>query len=284
MNNRRRCAVLAVATGILAATAGASAGLFDASNLVAWCIVPFDSKNRTPAERAAMVKRLGLRKVAYDWRQKHIGQFEREILAYKENGIEFFAFWSWHPSMERLIRKHNIRPQIWKTNPSPEAASEEARVEAAGRRLLPLAKKALSLECPFGLYNHGGWGGKPENLVAVCRWLRKQTGSDSVGIVYNFHHGHGHVDGFAEAVKLMKPYLLCVNLNGMARAESVRGHTNKIKPIGSGVHEKKMMQALLRSGYAGPVGILDHVAGEDAEVQLYKNLNGLEKIKATLKP
>ena len=52
-------------------------------NLVAWCIVPFDAKDRGPAERAAMLKRLGLRRVAYDWRDKHVPTFEQEILEYK---------------------------------------------------------------------------------------------------------------------------------------------------------------------------------------------------------
>ncbi len=40
--------------------------LFARSNLVAWCIVPFDSQKRGPEERAAMLERLGLRRLAYD--------------------------------------------------------------------------------------------------------------------------------------------------------------------------------------------------------------------------
>ena len=36
-------------------------------NLVAWCIVPFDAKNRGPAERVEMLKNLGFKKYAYDW-------------------------------------------------------------------------------------------------------------------------------------------------------------------------------------------------------------------------
>ena len=44
--------------------------LFDRSNLVAWCIVPFDASRRSPAERAEMVRELGLHRVAYDWRAR----------------------------------------------------------------------------------------------------------------------------------------------------------------------------------------------------------------------
>ncbi len=46
--------------------------LFARDNLVAWCIVPFDGKKRGPTERAAMCAKLGLKKIAYDWRAGHI--------------------------------------------------------------------------------------------------------------------------------------------------------------------------------------------------------------------
>ena len=38
------------------------AKLFARENLVAWCIVPFDAKKRGPAERVAMLKKLGFKK------------------------------------------------------------------------------------------------------------------------------------------------------------------------------------------------------------------------------
>jgi len=84
-------------------------------NLVPWAIVPYDASKRTPLERAKMLKRLGFTKVAYDWRKEHVSSFEEEILAYKQQGLEYFAFWSWHPDMAPLIKKHKIHPQIWKT-------------------------------------------------------------------------------------------------------------------------------------------------------------------------
>jgi len=70
-----------------------STDLFEKSNLAAWCIVSFDAKKRNPEERAAMVAKMGLTKVAYDWRQQHLVEFEREILAYQKRSIESFASW-----------------------------------------------------------------------------------------------------------------------------------------------------------------------------------------------
>ena len=248
---------------------------FQRANLVAWCIVPFDANKRGPAERAEMIKRLGMRRVAYDWRNEHVPTFEQEIEQYKKHDIEFFAFWSWHDDLERLIRKHAIKPQIWMTLKSPDKSSQRERVTAAAESLLPMVQRTRRLGLKLGLYNHGGWGGEPENLVAVCRYLRKHHQGEHVGIVYNFHHGHGHIDDFPQALASMTPFLLCLNLNGMADPATVSGLTNKIVPIGGGKHEQDMIREIVRQGYSGPVGILDHRNDTDAEKALLQNLTGL---------
>jgi hypothetical protein len=249
--------------------------VFAKDNLVAWCIVPFDAKKRGPAERADMAKRLGFTKIAYDWRGEHVPTFEQEILEYKKRDIEFFAFWSWHDSFEPLIKKYGIKPQIWKTLGSSKGETQEAKVDAAAKSMLPLVKKCERLGLKLGLYNHGGWGGEPANLVAVCQALHKQ-GHKNVGIVYNFHHGHGHVDDFSESIAIMKPFLLCLNLNGMS------AKSQKILPIGKGQNEASMMKTILKVGYEGPIGILGHVASRDVETVLKENLKGLRELTGKL--
>ncbi len=252
--------------------------LFDRSKLVAWCIVPFDAKKRGPAARAEMLERLGLRRVAYDWRQEHVATFEQEIEQYKKHDLEFFAFWSWHEAIEPLIVKHGIRPQIWVTVPSPDERTQAEKVSAAAKSMLPIVETTRRLGLKLGLYNHGGWGGEPRNLVAVCEYLREHHQGDHVGIVYNFHHAHDHVADFQQVLERMKPYLLCLNLNGMASPESVQGLTNKILPIGDGTHEAEMIREIVRQGYAGPIGILDHRNDVDAEISLAANLEGLARL------
>jgi dienelactone hydrolase len=257
--------------------------IFDRSNLVAWCIVPFDAKQRGPAERAEMVRELGLQRVAYDWRDEHVSSFEEEILQYKEHGIEFFAFWSWHDAFEPLIRKHGITPQIWVIPSSPQADTETARVAAAAEQLLPLVEKTRSLGLKLGLYNHGGWSGTPTNLIAVCEYLRSHHQAEHVGIVYNFHHAHDDLADFTAQFPKLMPYLLCLNLNGMADPSTVSGLTNKILPIGSGQHEQSMMQLVVDHGYSGPIGILDHRSEVDARESLQQNLDGLTRVVSQLR-
>lgn len=258
---------------------------FRVENLVPWCFVPFDAAKRSPAERAKMLEELGLTRSAYDWRQEQVASFEEEILQYQKHGIEYFAFWSSHEAAFDLFRKYDLRPQIWKTIYLPEekaSLSQSQKVEYAVDALLPLARQARAIGSKLGIYNHGGWGGEPENMVAVTRALNLKLGAEPVGIVYNFHHGHDHIDDFPESLKRMLPYLLCLNLNGMVSAEEMAAERKKILPIGSGTHELEMIRTVLESGYAGPVGILDHLPEIDAKVALKHNIEGLAKVLETI--
>ena len=137
-----------------------SAGdLFDKQNLAAWCIVPFDKAKRTPEARAEMVAKMGIKKVAYDWRPEHVAEFEREILAYQKHGIEMFAFWGTHDeafrlqkdyyrrygtSMRGLITEHGMKPddfldfvhQIDHSPLEPNPALGAALEALPGRKLI----------------------------------------------------------------------------------------------------------------------------------------------------
>lgn len=242
-------------------------------NVVAWCIVPFDSAKRTPARRAEMLKELGIRRCAYDWRAEHVPTFEQEILEYKKHGIEYFAFWSVHEDAFKLFEKHQLHPQIWQTLADPGGEDQATKVITAAERMLPLAVRTRAMGCKLGLYNHGGWGGEPNNLVAVCKRLR-ELGHDHVGIVYNFHHGHDHVQGWNDSLQSMLPFLHCLNLNGM------NDHAQpKILGIGKGQHELQMIRAVVESGYDGPIGILDHRPELDARDSLLENRDGLEWVR-----
>jgi sugar phosphate isomerase/epimerase len=270
--------ILCLFSALAMASPSHAAGLFDKSNLVAWCIVPFDAKKRSPEERAAMLAQMGLTRFAYDWRAENVPGFEREILACQAHGIEFFAFWDAHDEAIALFKKHGISPQLW-VMLRPAGETQEERVASSAGALLPLLEKAKSIGGKVGLYNHGawpgdraGWGGEPENMVAVCEYLQTQHAVGNIGIVYNLHHGHAHLDRLPAAIELMKPHLLCFNLNGMDLDGDKKGR--KILPLGVGTEDVQVLRQLRDSGYNGPVGILNHT-DEDAEGRLLDNLDGL---------
>ena len=249
-----------------------AADLFDKQNLAAWCIVPFDAAKRGPEARAEMVAKMGLKKIAYDWRQEHVAEFEREILAYQKHGIEMFAFWGVHDEAFRLFEKYKLHPQLW-IMMKGTGDTQEAQVKSAAEGLLPILAKAKAIGSQVGIYNHGGWGGEPENMVAVCEYLKKNHATDNIGIIYNLHHGHSHLDRLPKAIEAMKPHLLCLNLNGMDIAGDTKGR--KILPLGVGTQDVKVLRQIRASGYSGPIGILNHT-NEDAEGRLLDNIDGLK--------
>ena len=247
--------------------------LFARTNLVAWCIVPFDAKKRGPAERAEMVAKLGFTKIAYDWRAEHVATFEQEILEYQKHKLEYFAFWTQHEEAYRLFAKHGLHPQIWVMMSSPAGPTNDERVRLAAAQLLPVVERTRKAGCPLTIYNHGGWAGEPENMIAVAKLLREQHGAAHVGVVYNLHHGHDHLDRFPAALAAMKPYLHCLNLNGMIREGDKKGQ--KILPLGAGELDLKLLGIIRDSGYRGPIGIIGHT-NDDAEQRLQDNLDGLD--------
>lgn len=259
--------------------------LFDRENLVAWCIVPFDAKKRGPDQRAAMLESLGIRQLAYDWRAEHVPTFDAELEALKRHDIKLTAFW-FPPTLDTdaqaildVLRRHNIHTQLWVTGHGGElsASPEEQarRINAEVERIRPIAEAAAAIGCSVELYNHGGWFGEPENQIAVIKQLKMPN----VGIVYNLHHGHGHVDRFAALLEQMKPYLHAVNLNGMTRDGDARGQ--KILPLGQGELDLDLLRTIRVSGFQGPIGILNHT-DEDAQTRLQDNLDGLAWLVAQL--
>lgn len=256
--------------------------LFARKNLWAWCIVPFDSKNRSPEERAAMLEKLGFTHFAYDWRAEHIPTFDAEIEALKKHHVALDAFWA--PGVLNkdtqtildVLKRHHIKTQLWVLlDQGPDKATgaeQERRVKVAAAQMKPLALEAAKAGCTLGLYNHGGWYGEPENQVAIIERLKKE-GVTNLGIVYNLHHGHDHLDRFPTLLQTIKPYLLALNLNGMDPGGDRVGR--KILPLGQGELDLGLLKTIRDSGYTGPIGILGHTQ-DDAEQRLQDNLDGLD--------
>ncbi len=263
--------------------------VFERGNLVAWCIVPFDAKKRGPEERAAMLARLGLRRFVYDYRAEHVPQWDAELAALKKQGIKLEGWWfpttlnDEAKAALALFRRHDVHPQLWvmgQGGPAAvkDAADQRARVAAEVARLKPICEAGAAQGCPVALYNHGGWFGRPENLLAVVEALRAE-GVRNVGIVYNLHHAHDVVERFDKFLPKLLPYLLCLNLNGMDADGEAAGR--KIKPLGTGHLDLALVRQIRASGYRGPIGLLNHTDA-DAEGRLQDNLDGLAWLVAQL--
>ncbi len=255
--------------------------------LVAWCIVPFDAAKRDSEQRAQMLNELGLKKLAYDWREEHVATWDAEIDALRKHDIELTAFWcssSLNPLQDKSVQRivdflirRQVKTQLWLNLPDGELAkidSHEQRVAIAAKAIRELAEQVGPLGCQVGLYNHGGWIGTPQNMVQIMRSL---TDLDNVGIVYNFHHAHNDLVSFPQSLFDMKPYLLCLNLNGM-KTTGGSNAKEKVVTLGEGEMDKTVLSWIRMAQYAGPIGILDHRQELDAKHSLQLNLDGLEKL------
>ncbi len=262
-----------------------TADLFDRENLVAWCIVPFDAAERTPEQRAGMLEELGITRLAYDYRDRHLASFEEEIRILKEHGIRLQAVWLWvEPRGEGLLNQANetvleilertgTHTELWVSFPAwVFGGTGEENLETAVGAVKEVLRRAEEIGCTVALYNHGDWFGEPENQVRIIETI----GSDHLKMVYNFHHGHHHMERFGELFPLMLPHLSAVNINGMSRGGP------KIITLGEGEEELQMLRVVRASGYGGPLGIIGHTEGEDIRMVLERNLKGLEKLKQSL--
>lgn len=290
---RRRgdwCILLGLIGGVLTwtwpavpARAAAEDELLARDNLVAWCIVPFDAQKRGPEARAQMLQRLGLKRLAYDWRNEHIPTFDQEIETMQRHGIEITAWWfpgGLNDTAQQILaclERHQVQTQLWISlgDPAPQGSQAE-KVQAAAAAIRPIAEAAAKIGCRVALYNHGGWFGEPENQLAIIEHLQMAN----VGIVYNLHHGHSHLARFPELLRKMQPHLLAFNLNGMVVDGDRIG--KKILTLGEGDQDLGLLKTLRDSGWRGPVGILDHREETDSEVTLRANLAGLDQLRQQL--
>ena len=263
--------------------------------LAAWCIVPFDAKNRTPEERAEMLDKLGIRKLAYDWRDEHIPLFDREWAALKQHNIALFAFWlpsnadpAKNPHIEKVFKfleRNQIKTQLWylpgwfdgfeNQVPGFKDMPRSEQIATIAKPVRYIAERAEKLGCTVGLYNHGGWFGEPENQIAIIEYLKMKN----VGMVYNFHHAREQIDRFSEFYPKMEPHLLAVNFAGLQS-----GPPAKVVPLGTGDAEYAMISQILKSKYKGPVSVQNHHPDKDAEVALIAEREGLKQILQKINP
>lgn len=257
--------------------------VFRKSNLTAWCIVPFDAEQRGPEERAKMLREMGIKQLAYDWREEHIPTFDDELKALKKNKIKLQAFWmssDFKPQENAHIKavfdfleRNKVKTEIWLLMGTGgdefQALGQSEKVRKVAEPIRYIAERASQLGCKVGLYNHGGWFGEPENQLEIIGYLNL----NNIGIVYNFHHAREHHQRFGEFYPKIMPYLLSLNIAGLKS-----GDTQKFYRTGEGDVELEMIRTVAQSPYKGPVGIINHDMDEDAAVGLQAEIDGLRTI------
>src|SRR5687768_17362474 len=171
---------------------------FAKSNLHAWAFEEYDAVSRTPAERARVLKRLGLTKAGYIARNvERMKEFDAYVAAYRDEGIELVAVWTPvntdAPLEEEHLRmfldgaqQHGLRVQWWVTLEHFKQVSDERAVERAAELVRTLMPEARKRGLRLALYGHGrdSWFTQPENQLSILK-RAAPSASEQVGLVYN---------------------------------------------------------------------------------------------------
>jgi hypothetical protein len=154
-----------------------NAMLYAKNNLIAWCIVPFDTENRDPAERAALLNELGFTRMAWDWRMEHLPQLSEEISVLRNNDINLTAVWLWldnrsseglldhHDHILNIIAEQGVETTLWVSfdNDFFAGLPDEEKVMKGAWIIDKVHSRAAGSGSRVALYNHGDWFGEPEN-------------------------------------------------------------------------------------------------------------------------
>jgi hypothetical protein len=257
--------------------------LFESNNLVAWCIVPYDACNRNAKQRAAMLNRLGITKIAWDWRKEHLSSASHEFEEMVKEGIDIVGVWMWidvdslpHLSaeIEQLVQDviHSTVPsRLWigfAADIYEGFTQESDRLTIVCEILKSIDKRIQGSMVSMALYNHGGWLGLPDTMLSII----ELSGLQNLGIVYNLHHAHNQIQDLEQNLKRMMPFLVSITMNGM----DLEGP--QIMDIGSGSLDSWILKTIMTSGYKGFIGLLGHTEDEDVEKVLKRNLKGLNRL------
>ncbi|WP_430408386.1 sugar phosphate isomerase/epimerase family protein [Kordia sp.] len=263
--------------------------LIEIKEVSPWCILGFDAADRTPEQRIALLKELGLTKYGFNKGKGDFSNMKKEFKLAKENDIEITSVFLWlhakrdsigklSPANQELLqnlREVAQKPVIWVSFSDNffENLTQEEAIKRSIDMIQFVKLEANKIGCKLALYNHHGWFGNPYNQIKILEELN----DESLSMVYNFHHAHEYVDQFQDIVQKIKPYLSFVNLNG------VKKEGPQILTIGEGDYEFEMINMLIEEGYNGPWGILGHIKTEDVKIVLERNIEGLKLLNAKVK-
>ena len=268
--------------------------LFNTDNLFAWCIVPYDSLNRTPEQRAEMLHELGLHRYAYDWRPRHLEYMDHEMRVMQDNNIEITSVWFWidgggkqlfdqyNERILSVLQDAGIHTNLWISFPERfyDGIPDEQKFAKAVKAIDYAYGRAREIGCTVSLYNHGGWFGEIENQLKIIKAL----GYDDIGITYNFLRGTSDPVEFKHLMDQMLPYLREINLNGTKELGITDWSDIEVTgppyvlTLGEGDREQELIRIIAESGFTGPIGIIGHTWHEDVQDVIRRNMDGLQKI------
>jgi len=244
----------------------------------ALCMDTHDEKQRTIAQQNEMLKELGFDGVAHLW----LDGLPERVDSAKKCGLKvtqvyFEVNLAADPSFDQNLAKvlpclkgEDTQLALLINGGKPSDSSLDDMAVAIIRQILDIAN-------PNGvkvvLYPHvRAWN----ESVADCVRLAEKFPDKNVGVMFNLCHWSAidRSENLESVLKLAKPYLAAVTINGTDTPEEIQAGTgNWLQPLDSGSFDIATILKLLKKiNYCGPIGLQCYGQPGDARIHLERSM------------
>jgi len=251
-----------------------------ANAFFAFCMDTHDAKKRTLSQQATMLKELEYAGAGHLW----LGGVGERLRTLDAAGLRLFQIYvrlNLSPSA-----KQPYDPRLREVLPLLKGRDVMLAVLVSGGKpsdpaLMPRAVKLLreigDLARPHGVrvavYPHAGdWLERVEDAVRVA----KQVDRREVGVMFNLCHWLrvGDERQLQPLLKMARPYLFAVSINGADRAADIQAGKGKmIYPLGRGAFDNyALLRELRKIDFRGPIGLQCYGLPGDARVHLAQSM------------
>jgi len=253
-----------------------------------FCIDWSDSKKRTFAQQAQMLKVLGYDGVGHIW----LDNVAERLKTLDEAGLKLFqitmtvditpgkpAYDARFTNVLSLVNGRHVQFCLLINGAKPSDASADARGVEVLREMSELARDSGS---QLLLYPHVGcWVERIQDSVRVAN----EVDRPNVGAMFNLCHWL-RVDKSRDYKPLLQaalPRLWAVSINGADVSDDQPGWNRYIQPLDAGSFDMcAFLKVLGELGYRGPVGLQCFGIGGDAREHLARSMAAWQKLKPCL--
>jgi sugar phosphate isomerase/epimerase len=256
-----------------------------------FCIDWHDAKKRNYEQQAVMLKELGYDGVGHIWLD---GVTER-LKTLDAAGLKLFQITmtidlapdkapydaAKFKEVLALVKGRRVQFDLLTNGAKPSDASADARGVEILRAMSDLAAESGA---QLLLYPHlGSWVERIEDAVRVA----DKVDRGNVGVMFNLCHWL-RVDkqrDYLPLLKLSRPRLWAVSLNGADQFDPQPGWDRYIRPLDKGSFDVAgLLRALRELGYRGPIGLQCYGIGGDAREHLSGSMTAWRKLNAAMNP
>ena len=243
-----------------------------------------DATHKTPAEQVALVKEIGYAGIGPIYHGAT--ELQQWLVALDRNRLKMFALYlplqlddvpaslASVKEAAGVLRGRDTLLWIYVTDKrgTPSNTSDDAVAVQALREISSDAKDA---GLRVALYPHTGFF--MQSVEDAVR-LAEKVNRKNLGVTFNLCHWL-KVDGkdLAASLKIAKPYLFCVTING---ADAGGTSWNElIQPLDRGTYDvSQVLRLLHRMKYTGPIGLQHYGIGGDARENLEHSMAGWKRL------